>query len=366
MALSVSGVPTPSALCLSSVLALTLIACGGSNDGSAFAPDGGSKVAPGPDSGSLVIIDANTVDELAVSVLQSAQALSETEMLAALGLSADAQAAASTPRDVSAPPLPLTNRIALSEIAEQVLHLTLTHSSDAEFATPARASDTILFSCPGGGSWTYQNVDADNNGQLSAGDISTLAFENCTGELDGTVHGILRQELIELNGAFDPIGFPTQAFVWKANYTFTDFSLQRTGLKKAAHGRLEVDFNFSPGTTSLTANVVASQLKLTEGQRSYTYTGFATTITIDRAQATQSLAINGTVTDSALGTYNVATPQVIVAPLSSDTENVNFIQGKVIVTGKKSTLTGNFLDDGSVVWEIDSNGDGLVDSTRIG
>lgn len=364
MALPVCGVRAPTSLCLSSLLALTLGACGGSDGGSSFAPSRGGIAPPDTNTPARVIINANTADELSASVLQSSQALTDTEMLAALGMTAEAQAAASTPRSVGAPPLPATNRIALSQIAEQVLKLTLTHSPESAFAAPARASDTALFSCVGGGSWTYQRVDADNDGQLSAGDISTLSFENCAGELEGTVNGTLRQELVQLTGEFDLATLPTQAFVWQANYTFTNFSLQRTGLKKQAHGSFGVNFNYVPSTSTLTANLSAPLLTLTEGQRSYTYTGFETTVVINEAQATQALAISGTVTDSVLGTYTVQTLQAIVAPLFDDA-NVNFIQGKLIVTGEKSTMTGNFLDNGSVRWEIDSNADGRIDGTYV-
>lgn len=376
MVLSASRAAAPLALMLFSTLALSLGACGGS--GGEHAPrqtpapsESGSPQTRGEDNNLLindtaarVLITDETAPELAASLLNSAQSMSDAEIFAFAGMNADAQAAASLPRGAGAPPLPEINRVSMAQIARQLLNLTLTHSTAADYVAPARASSTTTFVCATSGTWTYERVDTDGNGRLSAGDLGTLTFENCSGELDGTVNGSLRQELSEFDALFDGNGTLTDVFVWKATYTFTNFSYQREGFAKSAHGTFIVDVSDDQTTGMISARFTAPQLEVTQGQRSYLFTGLDTTTRIDRARATHSMEINGTITDSVLGTYTVQTPEAVVVPLT-DPGTSNFLQGNIVISGENSILTANFLDDGSVLWEIDSNGDGIVERSWV-
>lgn len=378
MVLSTFRVPAPLSWLLSSVLALSVGACGGSSGDSAPndapAPTESDSPQTGGDNGdndppvngtpAPVIITDETAPELAASMANSAQAMSDAEMFAFVSMSADAQAAVSTPRAAGAPPLPETNKVSMAQIARELLRLTLTKSAEPVYAAPARASTTTRYPCATGGAWTYERIDADDNGRLSAADLSTLTFENCSGELDGTVNGSLRQALTEFDTLFDVDGIVSEVLVWKATYTFTNFSYQREGFAKSASGTFLVDFNDDQNTGMITARFTAPQLQVTQGQRSYIFTGLNTKAVIDRAQAIHSMEINGTITDSVLGTYAVQTPEAVVVPLS-DLSVTNFLQGKIVINGQNSTLTAYYLDDGSVLWEIDSNGDGIADNTRV-
>lgn len=366
-----SRLPVPLALCFSGVLALTLGACGGSGDASAPsetlvpAPSGSSQTGadtnpPSNNTTARVIITNELAPELAASMLSSARSMSEAEMFAVVSLSADAQAAVAIPRSAGAPPLPEYNRISMAQIARELLNQTFSGAAAISVAAPSRASTTTTYDCATGGAWTYERVDADGDGRLSAGDITTLTFENCSGELDGTVNGSLRQQLTQFDALFDVDGMPFDIFVWEATYTFTNFSYQREGLSNSANGTFIVDLNDDQTTGKLTARFSAPQLDVTQGQRSYRFSNLESKTVIDGVQATHSAEINGTVTDSVLGTYEIETAQAVIVP-STDNAAANFLQGKIVIRGEDSTLTATFLDDGSIVWEVDNNGDGIVD-----
>lgn len=366
-----SRLPAPLALCFSGVLALSLGACGGSGGDSAPsetlapAPAGSSQTGadtnpPSNNNTARVTITNDLAPELAASMLSSASSMSEAEMFAVVSLTADAQAAASMPRSAGAPPLPENNRISMAQIARELLNQTFSGAAATSVAAPTRASTTTTYDCATGGAWTYERVDADGDGRLSAGDITTLTFENCSGELDGTVNGSLRQQLTQFDALFGVDGIPTDVFVWEATYTFTNFNYQREGFSHSANGTFIVDLDDDQTAGKLTARFLAPQLEVTQGQRSYLFSDLESKTIIDHVQATHSAQINGTVTDSVLGTYEIETVQAIIVPFT-DNAGANFLQGKMLIRGENSTLTATFLDDGSIEWEVDNNGDGIVD-----
>lgn len=390
MVLSTRPPSLPLAFLFSSVLALG--GCGGSRDDLGNEPVPSQNTAPSeeptpaqdpasndpdlgqPDeqndtdgsSGSLsrIVVTEETAADLADSLFSSTQALTEAQIFATLSATAEMNAgsAAVAPFAFTAPPLPETNKVSLAQIARELLDLTLTTPTDN--VDTARTAAEGAHQCLTGGTWTLERMDVDGNGQVSAGDISTVTFENCTGVLDGTVNGSLRQDLTALEAVYDANGFPTDISVWQATYVFTNFSYQRDGLFKSADGTLSVDVSDDPSTATLTTRFTAPALQVTEGQRSFTFAAFEAKTILNEAQATSAMEISGEITDSALGIYAVQTPQPVVTS-TANAESPTFVQGKIILNGERSTLIANFLDDGSVLWEIDSNGDGAVDSTRV-
>lgn len=378
----------PSAILVISMLALG--ACGGSSDelgnepvpsqdaaptqepapvhdtasnGSDAGQSGGQSDSGGGSPGRVVVTE-DTAADLADSLFSSTQALTEVQIFATLSATAEMNATSGpiAPLAFLAPPLPATNKVSLAQIAREVLDLTLTVSGAS--GSVARTAAEGAHACLAGGSWTLERVDVDGDGRVSAGDNSTVTFENCTGVLDGTVNGSLRQELTALEAVYDAEGFPTDISIWQANYVFTNFSYRRDGLFKSADGILGVDVRDDPSALTFTARFTAPALQVTEGQRSFTFAAFEAKTVVDDAQATISMEISGEITDSTQGSYTVQTPQAVVTP-TANTESPTFVQGKIILSGASSTLTANFLDDGSVLWEIDRDGDGIVDSTRV-
>ena len=229
-------------------------------------------------------------------------------------------------------------------------------------AAGAISSQTV--SCAGAGTLSVSANDADNSGNISAGDTLTIIANSCT-SASGTVSGSLTFAINSYSGNLN-------SYVYNASMTlaFGSFSLTAPGYSSSANGSMTLSMD-SNGQYTAGASVSAPSLTV-----SATYAGVPRTRSLSNYVATYRRApasgpgynskttytINGGVTSSAFGSQTIAF--ATTTPLVVYGTQVYPAEGSMTITGASNTrLRLTALSNTQVQEELDANGDGTYEST---
>ncbi len=209
--------------------------------------------------------------------------------------------------------------------------------------------------CQVGGSITVSGDLADPiTPSLSAGDVINVDADACDDGLGEIIDGQLgftvdRFEGDLLSGLYD----------LTMSMTLTGFSVQSAGDTLTSSGDATVTLN-TLSAPSVSAEVSGNSLTTQSGSLSETLSDFLSTQTLDAGQtpAPYTLSSSGTLDSSRLaGTVSFTTP---VTFMGFDTDYPQ--SGELLVTGESSSARLIALDAVNVRVEIDTDGDGTVDT----
>ncbi|MDH5544166.1 MAG: hypothetical protein OEZ43_01160 [Gammaproteobacteria bacterium] len=230
-------------------------------------------------------------------------------------------------------------------------------SSAPSFSILAVTETTIP--CRSGGSVTILKDDVAPVG-FSTGDNTTFTFANCVRGLNGN---------ITLNGSRGfsvdaATGTPFVDPTWSSNTSMFRKTLSRanatTGNTHIASGNSSTSISVSPTNESQTASGSGSAEETTStGATSHTYN-----FDVDFAADKTNQSFNFTLSISIVGdaTIAVATPTPFNGTIgSAPTAGQMTVKRSSATNSETQTLTAQA--DGSILVEIDTNGDGIPDST---
>jgi hypothetical protein len=208
--------------------------------------------------------------------------------------------------------------------------------------------------CDISGSIATSVNDADNSGQLSAGDVITATFQQCEDSTALTINGTLT---ITLTGTPASTQFA-------GNAVFQNVVASYTGVTYTINGNTAISETDTDTLSSSTFTVGAAGLTVATAA-----TGYADSITFDAGLVAASSFIAGTntltltgsfVSQSIGGRVTIATPHGLVQQAADAYPS----QGQLLITGASgSTLLVTALNSTQVQLQVDANGDGTVDST---
>ena len=198
--------------------------------------------------------------------------------------------------------------------------------------------------------------DADNNGQLDAGDVLTANFQQCQDSASLSFNGTL---VITLTGT------PTDTDL-AANAVFQNVVVVESGVTYTISGAAALHEVDTDTVSSTSLMVGAAGLALAIASPSYNdsiafESGMLVTSSFLAGGSTLTLA--GSFTAQSIGgRVSIATP----AALHQQTGDAFPSSGEVVVTGASgSTLTLTPLNVAQVQLQLDANGDGAADGTSV-
>lgn len=226
-----------------------------------------------------------------------------------------------------------------------------------QFSSPALVAGVVTTSshlCAGGGTVSTTLDDVDNNGRLSRGDTATGTFANCV-EFGVVINGSFSINNVVVTGT--PGVTPASSV--GATFTFNNLSGQDSTSLATVNG----NFNLEAATVNGVAfdiTITGNNLSIAENGQTITLSNFSESLSVNRSTSAFSYTVNGTLTSTRLGgslTFQTLTPfsGIEGAPPSS---------GVLKVTGANNTsLTLTALSSTSVRIDVDTNGDGVFDTS---
>lgn len=237
---------------------------------------------------------------------------------------------------------------------DQVLRLR--KSQAAGLVTPAAIMD-----CTGGGSVTDNFSNNDTNPEFTAGDTLSLSFDNCV-EGDVLLDGALTITLNSLSG--DPAVLGSN-YSLAISVTFNNFVVDEGDESGEINGSLTVSANRSSNIETITVSSSALTLRdtSTPSGQVLALNGFSVTEVYDETTGSYTISVTGTLNDSRVG-FNIAA--TTITPLVSN-DFSDPTSGSIRLTagdGTSVTLTatGGGINGDEVRLEVDTNGDGAIDS----
>lgn len=335
-----------------------LSACGGGGGGGGDA--GTPSVAP-----TALGISSSNRDEVARTTVAALTGLSLTDAVNTV-LPSGTQGARSLSAGTAWLPSQVlaTVRAALLQPALQPQMRAQSAAADGQARAQA-VLGPITDSCAVSGNVVSTLNDADNTSSLTSGDTMTLVYNSCRLATDLMVSGQyeVRYTTVTLGSMPSVV-----ATISLSNFATTEGSDQVT-----LNGRVRMDYlqrsSTRQDTTLTTETDVSAQSRV--GSRSDTVTllaGYSTLSVVDTEVAPPeggfpgraTLTAQGTVASTALGGSMVlATPTPLVAYFVDDYPR----SGSVLATGRASSLRLTAVSATQVRLDLDSNGDGTVDSS---
>jgi len=318
-------------------IALLLAGCGGGGSGSSASSGSGSSVA---------------LAALTNSNAQTASAVSTNSANMAVGggqLGGGALAAAGVTNTKG-------GNLNLSALARAIV--TAVQGNAGQLTAGGLVGGVIQKTVPCDvGSVAVTWDDADNSGTLTSGDSFSMNFNSCTFySVNATISGGLAMT----NMVFTGNPGVTTAWSAKADFTFNNASVQEGSVSGQLNGDMGFDLSTTDSITD-TGSISGSSLTVVQNGRTTTLSNYAIDFTQNANSGAYTLAINGGVYDTKLGgKIDVKTTTTFsginLAAGAPDT-------GSLTMTGANNTsvvLTAQ--GGGNVQLQIDSNGDGQVDS----
>ena len=212
--------------------------------------------------------------------------------------------------------------------------------------------------CNAGGSSSAQLDDRDNNNTPSAGDVLTLAFNNCRDSATDLVNGSTSVTFTRVG-----LGLP---LTLGARLTLNQLAATSGGQTVVLNGQLLMDFTRVSSTLdrfSLTADtaVVAAVQSLNFQDTVTLMPGFVQTTDSDSATGLSSSVMSGSIDSvSAGGRVSVSTPTAL---LQADSDAYPRA-GVVLVSGKTSALRMTVLSNTQLLLELDEDGNGSYETSQ--
>lgn len=259
-----------------------------------------------------------------------------------------------------------TNESALYAAGYAHLDKLGTYVADAHAnASATGAVSSQSYSCPLGGSYVVSVNDADNSGTATPGDSVTGTFYGCA-DSSGTLNGTLGFVINTLTGTYGTLPYSVSVTM-----TFGNFSLTAPSFTASLNGDITVAGSKS-GTNAFTLTVSSTSMS-----GSATYGSLTRTRTLSNYSATETrvpdatytylstVTIQGTLTSSGFnGTRSVtfSTPTAIVR---RGTDTYAYTGVLLIQGAQNSALRLTALSNTQVQEDLDSNGDGVYESTSV-
>jgi len=221
--------------------------------------------------------------------------------------------------------------------------------------------------CAAGGTVVSTLNDADNTATLTAGDSMTLVYNGCRmdADLSASVSGQFEVRYVSVTQGSTP------AVV--ATITFTNFATTEGSDLFTLNGRMRMDYTQRSAvrqdiTLSTETDVVAQSRVAGRSDTVTLQAGFSTLSVVETdvippeggIPGRASVTTQGTVASTALaGSVVLSTPAPLVAYDVDDYPR----SGNILVTGRSSSLRMTAVSATQVRLDLDSNGDGTVDSS---
>lgn len=218
-------------------------------------------------------------------------------------------------------------------------------------ATSTKALLSESLSCAGGGSMSLSLNDRDDNGEVSSGDSIILAFNHCSED------GVLMNGSMRLTDFDATLAAGGESGSARASITFDNLSQSSGAVTETATGgfAMQLRWNDSPYGYELSLSGDSFRVTGPDGidelaafryQESGSYTGYRFTV---------DATLRG-----ALGEHRLATSTALTGSYGAYPTS-----GALVVTAAdNSRLTLTAQSASAVRLDVDSNGDGQVESTR--
>lgn len=295
-----------------------LVACGGGGGGG-----GGSSFSPlsiNSSNAGQVASEAYAAGDLAVT-----GATSTTDMVAF---------------NVGTAPSPTFN---LRRFADD--YLQRRNRGSSQMVTAQAVSD-LVWNCSGGGELIESWNDADGNFIDSAGDSYSTTYNNC---VEGG---------ITMNGGVSATLGDFSAAAMSGSFSFNNLSISYSGFTVTIDG----DMTYSASRTGSDASVTLqiSSLTTTDPSGSSTIANATLQYSLNESTLAYSYTISATLSGTAIGGQVTVTTITPFAGTGAGYPE----SGSMRITGAGgSSVTVTAIDGNNVRLDVDSNGDGAVDST---
>jgi hypothetical protein len=215
--------------------------------------------------------------------------------------------------------------------------------------------------CLGGGTVT---VDATTSGApyMMAGDSLRISASNCTESIDGTTMVMNGSVSITVtSGSYDP-GSPVYPKSVTLRIVTSNFSVGASGQTEVFDGDLTLALTESSATSSsLTAT--SASLSSTVGSHRMKLSDYRLEVAETSTQATLSVSATVETNNGRLGSTPVRYTLATESPVKVTSAGV-VTAGSIRVNGSGSSLLLTVTSTDAFTLQVDTNGDGTIDSTR--
>lgn len=237
----------------------------------------------------------------------------------------------------------------LRSFADDYLQRLRSRSSSQMVTVQAVYTDPYV--CSGGGSYADVWNDADNDLTDSAGDSYSTTYNNCV-EAGITTNGAVSASLVSFSGSV------FGDYTMSGTFGFDNLSVSYTGFSFNMNGGMS--YSASRTGTNASATVSIPSLVITEPSGSATIANATLQYSQNETTLAYSYSISATVSSTAAGGQVTVTT---LAPFTG-TGTGYPVSGSVRMTGAAgSSVTLTATGGGNVRLDVDSNGDGITDST---
>lgn len=321
----------------SGIIVLGLTACGGSNTTTSQPASGGGGNLGGGLSAKITGTNAELVAARATTVNDSF-------------LGTGAAVGGELARSLS---VPSSSTGLLSVLRSQVLNGS--RNVEGTVAVPSRAArlGEVTTVCEGGGTQSVNFSDPNSNTELDVGETLALVYVNCVAAGE-TLNGAMNITTTSKDG--DP-SLENSNYSIGATIATSNFSITDSDGTVSHNGQIVFLLTHTPTTDTTTVNIPTFTVLnngITDALSNFTITSIE-----NLATSQYSVTVAGLVNNSVDGTFRVSTPTPLQGVGDGDPT-----LGVLKIEGVTSSMTVNPLSDGQQVrLDIDSNGDGITDSS---
>lgn len=217
--------------------------------------------------------------------------------------------------------------------------------------TVVGAITTSSVACSGGGSVGITLDDVDDTGDVSTGDTVTLGFNSCT-EDGSTLNGSMSvSNLVFTQPSSTAYSF--SGTMTLNNFTFTD---------GPDNGIISGTISFAESSSddiTTTTTISLNSLTATVASETLAITGLTATVTENSITGVYTVSSSGTINSNELGgTLTFSTPTAL-----RGVETGYPSSGVLRISGSNSSVTLMAISSTTVRLDVDSNNDGVIDST---
>lgn len=220
----------------------------------------------------------------------------------------------------------------------------------SQWVTPQQVWNDVL-PCSGGGTLTDTWDDADNDGWDSAGDSYATTYSNCV-EGGVTMNGGVTATLATL------VGNTFGDYQISGSFSFNNLAVSYSGFSVSIDGSMSYSASRTGSNVSVTLQIPL--LTTISSSGSSTIANATLQYSFNESSFAYAYTITATLSGTSIGgqvTISTLTPFAGTAPGYPDS-------GSVHVTGAGgSSVTITAIGGGNVRLDVDSNGDGVVDSS---